>query len=626
MKAYSRIDIENALRDAGLAEGDTVFVTTSLGMLGIAQDNGQAIDSLDALNSLHLDALKNVVGIQGTIIVPTYSYSFGASNASEYAIFDPATTPSKIGPFPEFFRLQPGVLRSLDPMMSVAALGPEAKALLDNLTPTSYGQGCLFSRLAETDAKCCSIGLGPNWTPFIHHVDWLSGAEFRFDKLFHGLIKVDGLLSEKSWVYSVAVLCPEADPNGYVIGNGAAEAGIWRYAPLGRARVYLCSYKEYFKYALSLAKKNPWITAVGPPTNVLELERRRVPPQTSPCVTTSPCESIVDLYSTVAKFERDEVSDGAEEAFKTLSRYIPLSFHRFRTGERHYDWIIPEKWQVQRASLSNSLGSVVWSLDDGRERVYSYSLSVRKKLARETLVRHVRVSSDNVRPQYTCSIDRDWGFCCTTHELENLKGDEFDVDIASTFSCGELIVGDFLVPGTKDDCILVISYLSGIGESRNLLGAISAVGVANTLATMQGRETSVRFLWITSPAGFKAWMNTHRALHPYIRGVIEFDDITSDVTPVSYTRASRMTSAIMDQVSLELQTTTTTAAPETLRLHTPGRSPIATSYLALNSLDVISFGSTTSSLTSVSPLPPATLKERGEKATKALVSLLCALQ
>lgn len=139
---YNYSDIIAALRESGIEKGDTVFFTTGLGMIGIPP---LAVDSQDKLNQMFLEAIKEVLGEAGTILVPAYSYTFGKSSLRNLAVFDPQTTPAEIGSFPNYFLRQPKVIRSFDPMVSIAGCGPRAKEFLEDLPATSYGEGATFS-------------------------------------------------------------------------------------------------------------------------------------------------------------------------------------------------------------------------------------------------------------------------------------------------------------------------------------------------------------------------------------------------------------------------------------------------------------------------------------------------
>ena len=282
---YSYNDIKNSLQSAGLRKGDNVFVTTSLGMLGIAKN----VSTADELNSVFFNAIIDCIGSKGTILVPTYSYTFGKLRSSQppyfefennqtnelerkisdnnnniLPVFDVQNTESKIGPFPNFFLKQPGIKRSIDPMVSVTGFGDLTDSLFNNLPYTSYGNDCVFDRLKYLPTKCCSIGLGPNWMPFIHHADWINQCPFRFDKYFKGLIKNHKENKIVNWQYYARILRDEADGDGRKIGYMALKNNIFSYSKLGRAGIYLADYKMYFDLTMKLIKKDPWLTARGP--------------------------------------------------------------------------------------------------------------------------------------------------------------------------------------------------------------------------------------------------------------------------------------------------------------------------------------------------------------------------
>jgi aminoglycoside N3'-acetyltransferase len=212
-----------------------------------------------------LKAIKKVLGPKGTILIPTYSYSFGKLNKKKLPLFNVKKTPSKIGSFGNFFLKQKGVVRSEDPMTSVAGLGKNVKKILENISPTSYGKDCVFERILKIkNSKCCSIGLGPNWIPFIHHCDWLNQAPFRYDKYFEGTI-VNGKVKKRIvWHYPVRYLRKETLANGHKIGKLATKSKIFKYYKLGRSRIYAANYKKYFHFTMKLIKKTPWMTVDGP--------------------------------------------------------------------------------------------------------------------------------------------------------------------------------------------------------------------------------------------------------------------------------------------------------------------------------------------------------------------------
>ena len=154
-------DISKAIaKDAlalGVEAGDTLLVHSSLKSLGIPEITPQ-----DVVLGLFL-----ALGPEGTLMFPSLSYlNCNASNP----IFDVRNTPSCIGAIPEWFRQQPGILRSLCPTHSCSALGPNAAMLLNghHLDETPCGPNSPFARLREVHGKVLFLGCGTRCNTSMH--------------------------------------------------------------------------------------------------------------------------------------------------------------------------------------------------------------------------------------------------------------------------------------------------------------------------------------------------------------------------------------------------------------------------------------------------------------------------
>ena len=194
---YKIENFKTSFDKLGLKKDDSIFLSTSLGMLGKAENAKRYSKIANGL----LDSLIDIIGPKGNIFVPTYSYSFGGKRK----IFSVKNTKSKLGQFPNFFLKKKNILRSIDPMISVAGMGKDVKKILSKISYTSYGRNCVFERLLKLkNLKCCNIGLGNNWVPFIHYVDWLNKVPFRHDKYFKGII-IDQNNKKKKYVWHYPV-------------------------------------------------------------------------------------------------------------------------------------------------------------------------------------------------------------------------------------------------------------------------------------------------------------------------------------------------------------------------------------------------------------------------------------
>ncbi len=255
---YSYIDIENTLCKLGLKKGESVFLSTSLGMLGKPKSSNK--NQILTTSKWLLSSIKRIIGKNGNIFVPTYSYSF-----SKKKVFDPKKTKSEIGYFPNFFLKQKNVIRSFDPMMSIAGTGPDARKVLLKISNNSFGRNCALERLLKIkNLKCCHVGLGYNWIPFLHYLDWKNKAPFRFNKVFYGYSKTKGIKKNIKWVYFARYLRDETLPNGYRIGLKAIRQKLYSFSELGKSMIYIINYKKFYKFAKKITKRNKWLTVNGP--------------------------------------------------------------------------------------------------------------------------------------------------------------------------------------------------------------------------------------------------------------------------------------------------------------------------------------------------------------------------
>jgi len=157
----TRERITKTLRELDLSTGDLVCVHSSFSSLGYVEGGPGTL----------IEALEEVVGTSGTIMMPTFSMGSSMLSYLESGeIFDVSKTPSKVGAVTETFRKWPGVIRSLHPTNSVAAKGPLAHELLAGHQHSAkpFGLETPFGRLAPFGGKILMINTHIH--SFLHHV------------------------------------------------------------------------------------------------------------------------------------------------------------------------------------------------------------------------------------------------------------------------------------------------------------------------------------------------------------------------------------------------------------------------------------------------------------------------
>lgn len=153
--SVTKVDLVDGFRYLGIRHGDVVMIHSSLRKMG----------HVDGGASTVVDALMTAIGPEGTLIVPTLSFSGDMyTHFRTYdndRPFDVLETPSRMGRITEIVRTMPGALRSVHPSHSVAAVGPQAEYLTKGHHRDKYGFGKLspYYRLCELGGKIIMLGV-----------------------------------------------------------------------------------------------------------------------------------------------------------------------------------------------------------------------------------------------------------------------------------------------------------------------------------------------------------------------------------------------------------------------------------------------------------------------------------
>lgn len=143
----TREDIRAGLGRLGLEAGACVLAHSSLRSFGYVEDGADAV----------IDAMLDVVGPSGTVLVPTLSFrQFHPAQPR----FDVCTTPSETGRITEVFRQRQDARRSCHPVSSAAAIGAAATYLTAAHLDTPCGPTSPYGRLVELDGWCLFLGAG----------------------------------------------------------------------------------------------------------------------------------------------------------------------------------------------------------------------------------------------------------------------------------------------------------------------------------------------------------------------------------------------------------------------------------------------------------------------------------
>lgn len=251
--------LKEAFLAIGLKKGDLVFSHSNIGYFGIPEGE-KSVDN--AFNTI-LNALFDVIGETGTLVVPTFTYSF-----SQGRIFDYDNTPSDCGIFTEKIRNLSQSYRSEDPNVSVTAIGHLAKEITENVPENTYGENSFFDRFYQRKGVICNFNLDARST-FIHYVERGLKVPYRFDKSFTGIFIKNGVEQERKSTIWVRYLTEGTASRCEPFDQLARQQNLYKTAQVGRGFVGAITAENTFNLIKNTLPSRPWFLTEAELLNII---------------------------------------------------------------------------------------------------------------------------------------------------------------------------------------------------------------------------------------------------------------------------------------------------------------------------------------------------------------------
>ncbi len=260
MKKLSFSEFTEALRRSGLERGDTVHVQSDLRRMGMVD----VAASRTAILEFYLRAFREVLGESGTLTVFTGTMSLGRSGAS----FVREETPSEVGVFSEFIRTQPGAVRSVHPVMSVAGIGPRAEEICGGAHFEGLGWDSPWGRLHRANAWIVSLGIAPDQaggTTFFHYPERIYGVPYQYTKLLSIPVIAGGKPIPGPFTLSVRYLDYGIVNKTQAFKSRLLEKQIARISASGSSFIFCGGAQQIFDEAIAALSEDRWFLLARPP-------------------------------------------------------------------------------------------------------------------------------------------------------------------------------------------------------------------------------------------------------------------------------------------------------------------------------------------------------------------------
>lgn len=227
--------------------------------------------------------------------------------------------------------------------------------------------------------------------------------------------------------------------------------------------------------------------------------------------------TLISWVKDLFPMNRSLSGDGNRETLNYLKQLVPeLQINEFSSGERVFDWTVPDEWNVTDAYIETADGRKVAHFKVNNLHLMGYSEPVDRVMDKFELLSHIHYLPEypNVIPYVTSYYEKDWGFCVTEDEYKSLGDGPFKVFIGSSYKSrelgGSLSYGEIVFPGISKQEVLFSTYICHPSMANNeLSGPVISIALAKYLSSNSHHYT-YRFLFLPETIGAIAYL--HRNL------------------------------------------------------------------------------------------------------------------
>ena len=245
---YTKQDLLAHLSNIGINPGGTLKIHISYKAIGEVEGRGDTV--LDAL----MEYMK-----PGLLVLAAHTWG---NVKSENPVMDVLHTPTCVGVLTELFRKRDGVVRSMHPTHSVAAVGKDAEEFVagNEKANTPCGVFSPYYKLWERDAQILLIGINFSRNTFIHGIEeWDKAAGTLMEEPEDYYVITPG--GEKLYTPQFRHCAPLGSATFTKLEPYAFKEGILTFGKFGNATTRLVRAKALRALAAEFLHEDPWFLA-----------------------------------------------------------------------------------------------------------------------------------------------------------------------------------------------------------------------------------------------------------------------------------------------------------------------------------------------------------------------------
>ena len=213
---------------------------------------------------------------------------------------------------------------------------------------------------------------------------------------------------------------------------------------------------------------------------------------------------------------RSLTGDGTRKTLAYFEKINPeLKRIKFKSGLKVFDWIVPLEWNIKDAFIMKN-GKKIVDFKKNNLHVVGYSEPVNKTIEKKELLK--KIYSEQKRPSaipyVTSYYKKNWGFCISEKQKQNLKKGKYKVYIDSNFTKGNLECSHALIKGKSKKEIFFSSYVCHPSMANNELSGPSLLNaiMLNLKKNYNKNYYSYRFFLGPETIGSISYLSKYKKL------------------------------------------------------------------------------------------------------------------
>lgn len=207
--------------------------------------------------------------------------------------------------------------------------------------------------------------------------------------------------------------------------------------------------------------------------------------------------SLSKIFDDLFYLNRSIMGDDYNKSLKIFDKFFNFKFHKFPSGKKVFDWVVPKEWSVKEAFILTPKKKKICDFHQNNLHLMNYSVNYKEKLNLKDLKKILNSDTKipNAIPYTTSYYNKKFGFNISHNQKKRLKEGMYDVRINTNFKNGNIVLGEKTLKGRVQKDFLLSSYLCHPSMANNeLSGPLVLLGLFEKIKKWKIRNYNYKFL------------------------------------------------------------------------------------------------------------------------------------